>query len=191
MRRLFRSRLLNLVPATGQTTAPSPGGRVLDLAWYVGVGVAAAWAASIVVRFVATGAGWGDVWTVLRLGTFTMLRVVILIGLASLIWVPVGVMIGLRPRLAERVQPLAQFLAAFPANLLFPLVVIPIVKFHLNADIWLSPLMILGTQWYILFNVIAGTTAYPTDFLETAENFHFHGWQWWRSPYCRGSSPII
>ena len=70
-------------------------------------------------------------------------------------------MIGLRPKLAEHVQPLAQFLAAFPANLLFPLFVIPIVAFHLNADIWLTPLMILGTQWYILFNVIAGTTAYP------------------------------
>ena len=109
----------------------------------------------------------------LRLGAYTLLRVIVLIVLASLIWVPVGVAIGLRPKLAERVQPLAQFLAAFPANLLFPLFVIPIVWFELNTDIWLTPLMILGTQWYILFNVIAGTTALPTDFLEAADEFSF------------------
>ena len=68
-------------------------------------------------------------------------------------------------------QPLAQFLAAFPANLLFPVVVVVIVRFDLNPDIWLSPLMILGTQWYILFNVIAGASAFPTDLREAAANF--------------------
>ena len=122
---------------------------------------------------------------------FTLLRVAILVAVASLIWVPLGVMIGLRPKLAERVQPLAQFLAAFPANLLFPLFVIPIVRFGLNADIWLSPLMILGTRWYILFNVIAGTTAYPTDFIEAAKNFRFHGWQWWRIAILPGIFPYF
>ena len=127
----------------------------------------------------------------MRLGSYTLLRVAVLIVLASLIWVPIGVMIGLRPKLAERIQPLAQFLAAFPANLLFPLFVIPIVRFDLNPDIWLSPLMILGTQWYILFNVIAGTTAFPTDFLEAADNFHFHGWQWWRNVILPGIFPYF
>ena len=125
----------------------------------------------------------------LRLGAYTLLRVIVLIVLASMIWVPVGVAIGLRPQLAERVQPLAQFLAAFPANLLFPLFVIPIVRFKLNTDIWLTPLMILGTQWYILFNVIAGTTALPTDLLEAASNFRFHGWQWWRIVILPGIFP--
>jgi NitT/TauT family transport system permease protein len=145
--------------------------------------------ASVIVRYVATEAGWTDVWTTLRLGSFTLLRVVVLIALASLVWVPIGVMIGLRPKLAERVQPLAQFLAAFPANLLFPLFVIPIVRFGLSPDIWLTPLMILGTQWYILFNVIAGTTAYPTEFLEAAKTFRFHGWQWWRLAILPGIFP--
>jgi NitT/TauT family transport system permease protein len=70
-------------------------------------------------------------------------------------------------------------------------VVIPIVRFHLNVDIWLSPLMILGTQWYILFNVIAGTTAYPADFLEAARSFHFHGWQWWRIAILPGIFPYF
>ena len=67
----------------------------------------------------------------------------------------------LAPGLAERVQPVAQFLAAFPANVLFPFVVVAIVRFHLDPDIWLSPLMVLGTQWYILFNVIAGRQRLP------------------------------
>ena len=86
-----------------------------------------------------------------------------LIALAAVVWVPIGVWIGLRPRLADRVQPIVQFLAAFPANLFFPIVVVLIVRFHLNPEIWLSPLMILGTQWYILFNVIGGTVALPTE----------------------------
>ena len=85
-------------------------------------------------------------------GTATLVRVLVLIAVASVIWVPIGVWVGLRPGLARIVQPVAQFLAAFPANLLFPVAVSAIVAFALNPDIWLSPLMILGTQWYILFN---------------------------------------
>jgi len=100
-------------------------------------------------------------------------------------------MIGLRPSLAEKVQPLAQFLAAFPANLLFPVFVVGIVHFHANPDIWLSPLIILGTQWYILFNVIAGTTAYPGDFKEAAANFRIRGWQWWRDVMLPGIFPYF
>ena len=91
------------------------------------------------------------------LGLITAMRVLVLIALASLIWVPIGVWIGLRPRLADRAQPIVQFLAAFPANLFFPAAVVLILRFRLNPEIWLSPLMILGTQWYILFNVIAGS----------------------------------
>ena len=93
----------------------------------------------------------------------TAARVLVLIALASLIWVPIGVWIGLRPRVADRAQPIVQFLAAFPANLFFPVAVVLILRFRLNPEIWLSPLMILGTQWYILFNVIAGTTALPRE----------------------------
>jgi NitT/TauT family transport system permease protein len=86
---------------------------------------------------------------------------------------------------------LAQFLAAFPANLLFPIFVGAIVQFALNPDIWLSPLIILGTQWYILFNVVAGTTAYPNDFREAATNFRMHGWQWWREVMLPGVFPYF
>ena len=114
------------------------------------------------------------------LAALTMLRVFVLIALASLIWVPIGVWVGMRPRAAQIVQPIAQFMAAFPANLLFPIAVYGIVGWKLNPDIYLSPLMILGTQWYILFNVIAGASAIPAEMRYVAANFRVKGWLWWR-----------
>jgi NitT/TauT family transport system permease protein len=148
-----------------------------------------AWALTKIVTFVSGELNWGDLWQTLILGLFTLLRVVILIVLATLVWVPIGVWLGLRPVWARRAQPLAQFLAAFPANLLFPPVVLFIVYFHLNADIWLTPLMILGTQWYILFNVVAGAAAYPGDLREAASNFRVSGWLWWRKVMIPGIFP--
>lgn len=102
------------------------------------------------------------------LGSFTLLRVVGMVALATLIWLPIGVWIGLSPRLATRVQPLVQFLAAFPANLVFPVAVILITRLHLAPWVLLTPLLVLGTQWYILFNVIAGALALPADLKEAA-----------------------
>ena len=125
----------------------------------------------------------------LRLGLYTLLRVFLLIVLASIVWVPLGVAIGLRPKLAEKIQPIAQFLAAFPANLLFTIFVIGISRFHANPDVWLSPLIVLGTQWYILFNVVAGASAFPNDFREAADNFRIRGWQWWRDVMLPGIFP--
>jgi NitT/TauT family transport system permease protein len=123
------------------------------------------------------------------LGFLTLLRVAVLIALASLVWVPIGVWIGLRPGIATRVQPIAQFLAAFPANVLFPIAVVAIVSWKLDPDIWLSPLMILGTQWYILFNVIAGASAFPTDMREVASAVPLRSWQWWRKVIVPGILP--
>lgn len=113
------------------------------------------------------------------LAVITAVRVLVLILLASLIWVPIGIWVGLRPRVVTVIQPIAQFLAAFPANLLFPLVVYGVVKWQLNPDVWLSPLMILGTQWYILFNVIAGASAIPGELRYAAQNLNVRGWLWW------------
>ncbi|HVN42375.1 MAG TPA: ABC transporter permease subunit, partial [Steroidobacteraceae bacterium] len=131
-------------------------------------------------RFLVPHIDAGEVLHVVVLGFLTGLRVLLLIGLASLVWVPIGVWIGLRPRLARIVQPAAQFLAAFPANLLFPIAVYAIVRWRLNADVWLSPLMILGTQWYILFNVIAGASSIPAEMRHVARNLGVRGWLWWR-----------
>lgn len=121
-----------------------------------------------------------EVWHVLWLGFLTALRVSILIVICSVLWVPIGVWIGLRPKWRSLVQPVVQFLAAFPANLLFPMAVILIVKYKLNVEIWTSPLMILGTQWYILFNVIAGTHALPKDLRQAAGSLGLKGWLWWK-----------
>jgi len=165
---------------------PSRGG---DLLWNAVVLVATVFFLWRVVSFVGREVGLGEVLHVFLLGLATLLRVMVLIALASLVWVPLGVMIGLRPRLAQKIQPLAQFLAAFPTNLLFPIFVVGIVYFHANPDIWLSPLIVLGTQWYILFNVIAGASAFPNDFREAATNFRIRGWQWWRKVILPGIMP--
>ncbi|RDU96552.1 ABC transporter permease [Trinickia dinghuensis] len=160
-----------------------------DIVWGVILLVGTVYVVWRVVAYVRTGVTGAEVGHVFVLGFITLARVIVLIVLSSLIWVPIGVKIGLKPALAEKVQPVAQFLAAFPANLLFPVFVIVIVRFHLNADIWLSPLIVLGTQWYILFNVIAGTTAYPNDYREAATNFRIRGWQWWRQAMLPGIFP--
>jgi NitT/TauT family transport system permease protein len=162
---------------------PRPGGgrspifaRLFDLALLAMAVTAVAWLIAFVRQTVLLGEiGWAIV-----LGGVTALRVLILIALASLIWVPIGVWIGLRPRLADRAQPIVQFLAAFPANLFFPVAVVMILRFSLNPEIWLSPLMILGTQWYILFNVIVGTTALPQELRRAAQNLGVRRSLWWR-----------
>jgi NitT/TauT family transport system permease protein len=134
-----------------------------------------------VVTFVAPAIDHREIAYVVGLAFITLLRVVVLIAIASVIWVPIGILIGLRPDLTRVVQPIAQFLAAFPANLFFPLAVVSIVTLKLDPDIWLSPLMILGTQWYILFNVIAGAAVIPREFLDVGASFRVGGWRWWRN----------
>ncbi len=114
------------------------------------------------------------------LGLFTAIRVFIMIGLASLIWVPIGVWIGLRPKVAAWVMPLAQFLAAFPVNLFYPIAFFIILYFHLNIQIWAAPLMVLGTQWYILFNIVAGASLIPKELLLAAKSMQLKGWVLWR-----------
>ena len=154
--------------------------RWIDYAWYavlVLIGVAAV---AKTTDFVLREVSGREIAHVIGLGFITLTRVAVLIALASLIWVPIGVWVGLRPRVASIVQPIAQFLAAFPANLLFPIVVSAIVMLKLTPDIWLSPLMILGTQWYILFNVIVGASAIAPDLRYAGENFGVRGWLWWK-----------
>ncbi len=150
--------------------------RAFDAALAAGV-MLATWQ---LARFALAEAGWSEVVHVFGLGFRTLLRVVVMIALASLVWVPVGVWIGLDPRRAGRVQSIAQFLAAFPANLLFPVAVALIVHRRLDPDIWLSPLMVFGTQWYILFNVIAGASTIPAELRLAAGNLGLSGWLRWK-----------
>ncbi|HNB45200.1 MAG TPA: ABC transporter permease subunit, partial [Burkholderiaceae bacterium] len=130
--------------------------------------------------FVHAEVGWAEAGHVLLLGLYTLTRVLLLIALAALIWVPVGIWIGLNPRWSGRLQLLAQLLAAFPANLLFPVAVLAIAHFRLDPNLWLSPLMVFGTQWYILFNVIAGAAGIPTELRFAAQNLGLSGWLRWK-----------
>ncbi|WOI46056.1 ABC transporter permease subunit [Acidovorax sp. BLS4] len=132
------------------------------------------------VRFIHSEVGWHEVGHVFVLGTYTLVRVVVLILLAAVVWVPVGVWIGMNPRWAGRLQAVAQFLAAFPANLMFPLAVVLIVRWHLDPNLWLAPLMVLGTQWYLLFNVIAGASSVPSELRYAAQNLGLSGWLRWK-----------
>jgi NitT/TauT family transport system permease protein len=163
--------------------------RALDAAWLVLLAACCAYGAWTITAYVGESLSWGDVASALWLGALTLVRVLILIALASVMWVPIGVWIGLRPGISQRIQPVAQFLAAFPANVLFPFAVVAIVAFHGNPNIWLSPLMVLGTQWYILFNVIAGASAFPTDLREVATMYRLRPMQWWRRVMLPGIFP--
>jgi NitT/TauT family transport system permease protein len=165
-------------PSVPQSPALS---RVIDILWVACAGLGTAWAGWLIVDYVRQELSWSDFWQSVLYTIFTMLRVVLLMALATLVWVPAGIWIGLRPALAEKVQPLAQFLAAFPANVIFPAAVVLILKFSLNPDIWLSFLIVFGTQWYILFNVIAGASAFPNDLKEAVATFRIRGWDWWKN----------
>jgi len=185
----FPLRVPSLKRVRFSAPARQKSSRIGDIVWGAFVILLTLYVIYRVVAYVRTGVTLDEVGHVLVLGLITLLRVALLIAISSAIWVTVGILIGLRPALAEKIQPIAQFLAAFPANLLFPVFVIVIVRFHLNPDIWLSPLIVLGTQWYILFNVIAGASAYPNDYREVASNFHIRGWQWWRQVMLPGIFP--
>jgi NitT/TauT family transport system permease protein len=152
----------------------------LDWIWNISVLIAIVGGSYLLLTYILTQLGAKDILHVFFLGAATGTRVIVLIIASSLLWIPVGVWIGLRPHLAQKIQPIIQFFAAFPANLFYPLFVIAIVEFHLNAEIWVTPLMILGTQWYILFNVIAGASTIPRELYLVADNFGVKGWQWWR-----------
>ncbi|MDE2356479.1 MAG: ABC transporter permease subunit, partial [Alphaproteobacteria bacterium] len=162
----------------------------IDRIWTAAVIAAVIWAVLTIALYLLHHLNLRDVMQAFEAGLLTLVRVAVLIVIASLIWVPVGVWIGLRPRWAQGVQALAQFLAAFPANVVFPFAILGIAAFHLDPDIWLSPLIILGTQWYILFNVVAGASALPNDLREAAGIFKLRAWQRWRDLILPGIMPF-
>lgn len=147
--------------------------------WYVALITVIGLAVYVLLHFILTNLSFVDIGQAFLYGGATALRVFAVIIFCTVVWVPLGVWIGFRPKVARYAQPIMQFLASFPAYLLFPLVVIVIVKFHLNVQIWVTPLMILGTQWYVAFNVIAGTMAIPKDLQLAIDNFGVSGWLKW------------
>jgi NitT/TauT family transport system permease protein len=182
---VFRKRHDGLAPV---------GPRLLRVTWFDRLWTlillcVAAYALYRVADYIDAEVGLEEVAHVFLLGLITAVRVIVLIAVAAVVWVPIGVWIGFRPRVAQTVQPIAQFLAAFPANLMFPVAVLFILHFHLSVEIWTSPLMILGTQWYILFNVISGAMSMPGDFKDVAGNFGLTGWLRWKRLILPGIFP--
>lgn len=117
---------------------------------------------------------------VLILGLITGFKIFTLVIICSLFWLPAGVYIGSRPNLSKYLQPIIQFCAAFPANLIYPVLVFLIVKYSLNIELATAPLLIIGTQWYILFNIIAGINTIPRDIKDVIMNYQVKGKLWWK-----------
>jgi NitT/TauT family transport system permease protein len=164
--------------------APSVARRLLRVSLY-GLALAGiAWLAFDAVEIakeIRTDMGVAEMLHVVWLGVLTLLRVVAMSVLATLIWTPIGVWIGLRPRVARVAQPLAQIAASFPVNMTFPFIVAFFIATRIPINLGSIFLMALGTQWYILFNVIAGTMAIPTDLREAAAMFGLHRWRLWKT----------
>jgi NitT/TauT family transport system permease protein len=121
----------------------------------------------------------------------TFLRVAAALILASLWTIPAGVAIGFHPRLARIAQPLTQIAASVPATALFPVLMLAIVSAGGGLGVGSILLMLLGTQWYILFNVIAGAIAIPSDLKEAAELFRFRSIDRWRTLILPGVFPYL
>lgn len=179
-------------PVTIETITHSANPKLMRTLAVIGniiLAIAVIFSIGLLINYIVANISRAELLHVVVLGLYTAMRVFAVVIISTLIWVPIGVWIGLRPQVAAYVQPIAQFLAAFPMNVLFPVVVLAILKFNLNVNIWTTPLMLLGTQWYILFNVIAGTTALPKDLKQVTENFGVKGWQWWSKLILPGIFP--
>jgi NitT/TauT family transport system permease protein len=121
----------------------------------------------------------------------TFLRVNVSLVLAAAWTIPAGVAIGFHPRLARIAQPIAQIAASVPATALFPVILLALVRLGGGMGIGSIALMLLGTQWYILFNVIAGAMAIPSDLKEVATLFHFTTIQKWKTVILPGIFPFL
>jgi NitT/TauT family transport system permease protein len=130
--------------------------------------------------YVRATTGLGEFFYAFALGAATFARVTLLTAVATVVWVPIGVWIGMNPKVTRLAQPIVQVLASFPANFIFPLATLVFVAWHIPLDIGAVLLMALGAQWYILFNVIAGASAIPSDLREAMTSLHVRGWLRWK-----------
>ena len=154
--------------------------RVGDVVFAAVVLVAVGYGVFRLVTYINATAGFGEVVHALGLGLVTFGRVIVLVIAATLIWVPIGVWIGLNPKVSRLAQPVVQVLASFPANFLFPIATAVLVATGISLNWGGIVLMSLGAQWYILFNVIAGASSVPNDLREAAANLRLPSALWWR-----------
>jgi NitT/TauT family transport system permease protein len=164
--------------------------RAADIAFFVVVGVVLVYGLASMLAYINSGsAGLAVFGTAFADGFFTFLRVVVVVVASTLIWVPVGVWIGFNPRVAQFMQPVVQVAASFPANFIFPFAMVVFLDLGISLNWGSILLMMLGTQWYVLFNVIAGASAVPSDLKEAMDNLGVHGWDRWRRLIIPGVFP--
>jgi NitT/TauT family transport system permease protein len=176
-------RAMRILGRDDTPPAVAPGRRRAgDIAFAGVVGALVVYGAYELLHFIATspGVGLGQIPHCFLLGAATFGRVVVLLVFATLVWVPVGVWIGMSPRVSRLAQPVVQVLASFPANFLFPFATLAFIKLGININIGGILLMALGAQWYILFNVIAGASAIPSDLREAMDVLGVRGVQRWK-----------
>ncbi|NMD55038.1 ABC transporter permease subunit [Tsukamurella conjunctivitidis] len=175
-------RVFGALGRTGHTAPADPRrARLGDLAFGTVVLAVVAYGLWRALEVILRDAGLAEVGHVVLLGLATMARVAVVMIVATVVWVPIGVIVGLDPRLSRALQPVVQVCASFPANFLFPLVTAVLVAWNIPLDLGGVVLMALGTQWYILFNVIAAASAIPGDLLEAADDMRLPRLLKWRS----------
>ena len=168
---------LTATPAPAAIRKPSP---LADRVYNVTLVVVVAGLLVAAVRFVLSGVGAREVAHAALLGLITCARVLFLIAAATVVWTPVGVAIGFSPRLARISQPIIQVMASFPANFLFPFATLGFIKLGVSLNWGSMFLMALGSQWYLLFNVIGGAQSIPNDLREMAASFGLRRVREWR-----------
>lgn len=153
--------------------------RIQNIIWYCCIGIILIYSVISLFNYTLHNLSLEEVLHVIKLTFYTGLRVFTLLILSIIIWLPLGILIGSNVKLTAYSQSVLQFLAAFPANLIFPVVVVILKDFNLNPNIWLTLLMMIGAQWYIAFNIIAGTSVISADLKEVCKNFGIKGKLWW------------
>lgn len=142
--------------------------RLGDVVFAIIVAAVVAWGLAQMLAYIASTVGLFEFVHAAGLGVATFARVVVIVVVGTIVWVPVGVWIGMNPKVTRFAQPVVQVLASFPANFLFPFVTLALIHTGVSLDVGGILLMALGAQWYILFNVIAGASAIPHDLRELA-----------------------
>jgi NitT/TauT family transport system permease protein len=136
--------------------------------------------ATVKMVILLSGLSRGEMTSIVRGAGATFLRVEVTLVLAAAWTIPVGMFIGLRPRVSAVLQPIAQIAASVPATALFPVILLILIRLGGGLGIGSIALLLLGTQWYLLFNVIAGASSIPTDLKEVCNVFHFGRAERWR-----------
>jgi NitT/TauT family transport system permease protein len=174
----FNALLARITRTNVRSEAPASSSS--ERLYYIVMGVVLVAILVYIAHFVFSSVGISEIPHVIGLGIFTMLRVLILIAFATVVWVPLGVAIGFNPKLARGLQPVVQFLASFPSNIIFPFATLTFIRFHVPINWGCILLMALGSQWYILFNSIAGAQTIPTELREMTADLEVSGWLRWK-----------